>query len=54
MAFMGNVDITGKGKSLDGGAEMDFSENVIKGSYIGSLFRRRTVHAEREKTQTGT
>jgi hypothetical protein len=54
MAFLGNVNITGKGKGLDGEGAMDFSENVVAGSYIGSLFRRHTASATREKAQAGS
>jgi hypothetical protein len=52
MAFLGNVNITGKGKGLNGEGELDFSENLVKGSYIGSLFRRRMIRGTKEKTQT--
>ena len=41
VAFLGNVKITKEGKGLDGEGARDFSENVVEGSFIGSLFRRR-------------
>jgi hypothetical protein len=53
MAFLGNVEITKRGKGLEDGGVRDFSENVIQGSYIGSLFRRRNVAAKRENVQSG-
>jgi len=53
VAFLGNVDITKRGKGLEDGEVRDFSENVIQGSFIGSLFRRRNVVAKRENVQSG-
>lgn len=53
VAFMGNVRITKEGKGLEGGGERDFSENVVEGSYIGSLFRRRSGGVKKETVQSG-
>ncbi len=53
VAFMGNVNITKEGKGLEGEGERDFSENVIEGSYIGSLFRRRNGVVQTEEPQSG-
>lgn len=52
VAFLGNVNITRKGKGLDGDGVRDFSENVVEGSFIGSLFRRRSGVVKREKVQS--
>jgi hypothetical protein len=52
VAFLGNVNITKKGKGLEGEGVKDFSENVIQGSYIGSLFRKRNVSIKKEIVQS--
>lgn len=53
VAFLGNVNITKRGKGLEGDGVRDFSENVVDGSYIGSLFRRRNGVVNRENVQSG-
>jgi hypothetical protein len=52
VAFLGNVKITKEGKGLEGGGLRDFSENVVEGSYIGSLFRRRNGAIKKENVQS--
>lgn len=50
VSFLGNVKITKEGKGLEGEGKRDFSENVVvKGSYLGSLLRKRPVPGAREK-----
>jgi hypothetical protein len=53
VAFLGNVNITKKGKGLEGGGVRDFSENIVEGSFIGSLFRRRNSTIKRDTAQPG-
>lgn len=52
VAFLGNVKITKEGKGLEAGGLRDFSENVVEGSYIGSLFRRRNGASKKENVQS--
>lgn len=53
IAFMGNVNITNKAKGLKSEGEGDSNENAVKGSFIGSWFRKQSTHVPREKTQPG-
>lgn len=52
VAFLGNVKITKEGKGLKGEGARDFSENVLEGSYVGSLFRKRNGVDKRENRRS--
>lgn len=53
VAFLGNVNITKRSKGLEGDGVRDFSENVVEGSFIGGLFRRRNGAVKRDNVQSG-
>jgi hypothetical protein len=40
-ACMGNVNISRQKKRVDSNGELNFSNSVVKGTYLGSLLRRR-------------
>jgi hypothetical protein len=59
VAFLGNVKITKDGKDSESKGVSDtgvrdFSQNVIEGSYIGSLFRRRNIPVKAGDTKSNT
>jgi hypothetical protein len=52
---MGNVNISKRNRGVEGDGELDFSQSVVRGTYLGSLLSRRNgTRRERETLRSTT